>query len=90
MLYTAVKMLSMSAQAQVQTCSTLRDAFQDNACCSATMGRQLDQPLHATTPATIAGAPQVFNTYKYMSANFTKMVATSDMANFHPIGSHTA
>ena len=60
-------------------------------CCSATMGRELESPLHAETASTIASAPSVFNAYKFMSSNFTKMTMGPEvMANFKPIGWHTA
>lgn len=56
-------------------------------CCSATMGRELESPLHAETASTIASAPSVFNAYKFMSSNFTKMTMGPEvMANFKPIG----
>jgi hypothetical protein len=82
---------SLAVAAGQQTCATLRDSFQSNECCSATMGLELSSPLHAETAATIAAAPSVFSAYKYMSANFTKMTMGPEvMANFKPIGWHTA
>jgi hypothetical protein len=49
----SLSLLSMPVLGQ-QTCSTLRDAFQDNSCCSATMGRQLATPLSTPLPDTMA------------------------------------
>jgi len=82
-----------------QTCSTLRDAFQANECCAASMGKELSSPLMASLPSTMASYATMMQQMLYMSANFTKFTDStlgatqyplSLMDTFKPIGTHTA
>jgi hypothetical protein len=88
-----------------QTCNTLKDAFQDNACCAATMTKELAKPLTAETPATIGNDAVPFQQLLHMSANFTKLTESGKfksetrymstytpaiLKNMKPVGTHTA
>jgi len=77
-----------------QTCATIRDAFQDNKCCSATMTKELNTPLTTPLAETMATNPSVFTNFLWQSANFTKLLEASPdsslLSTFKPIGTHTA
>jgi hypothetical protein len=91
--------LAMDSVLAQQTCGDLRDAFQSNECCAATMGRQLSAPLHAEAATTIASQATQFSQMLFQSANFTKFGGSTLgsavygpdlLATYKPIGTHTA
>jgi hypothetical protein len=86
--------LAVVGSAGQQTCATLRDSFQANSCCSATMGRELSEPVSTPLAVGMATQPSMMDQFLHQSANFTKFARaglnTSVMQNFHPIGSITA
>lgn len=81
-----------------QTCSTLRDSFQSNGCCAATMTKELSAPLMDTLPSTMASMSTMMQQFLFQSANFTKFTDSTLgstrytpalMSTFKPIGTHT-
>jgi len=96
---------SLFTVSQQQTCNTLKDAFQDNSCCAATMTKELSKPLTAPLPETIGNDGSQMSMLLHMSANFTKLTESGKHKNVDkykssytpdilktmmPIGTHTA
>lgn len=97
--------LFSAAQQHQQTCNTLKNAFQDNSCCAATMTKELSKPLTAPLPETIGNDASSMLQILHMSANFTKLTESGKhkgqakyqatyspdiLKTMLPIGTHTA